>query len=253
MRLPVLMYHAVDPQPSLISIRPEMFAWQMSWLYYQGYQVISLGDLTGILAQGGAIPAATIVLTFDDGLESLYSYAYPVLAEYGFPATIFLVAGYCGGLNNWPSQPAGVPGLRLLDWDQIRKMDQNKIEFGAHTISHPRLDQLSSTEAEKEIRDSKTKIEEQIGHTVTTFAYPYGRYTPQIKELVSRSFQGACSTNIGFVESRSDRFAIQRIDINYYKSPVLFRQLFSVISPPYIAARSLVRKAAGKLMHRQWY
>jgi peptidoglycan/xylan/chitin deacetylase (PgdA/CDA1 family) len=247
------MYHSVDPQPSLISISPELFAWQMGWLRQHGCRVMSFGELTELLAQGQPLPEKSIVLTFDDGLASLYTYAFPILAEHAYPATIFLVASYCGQVNNWPSQPAGVPDQRLLDWDQIREMDQNRIEFGAHTMTHPRLDLLPPVDAEKEILDSKLLIEEKLGHSTRTFAYPYGRYSSLIKETVSRHFSGACSTNMGYVGSAADRYAIERIDINYYKSPLLFRQLFSPASPPYLASRTLLRKAAGKILKRQWY
>jgi peptidoglycan/xylan/chitin deacetylase (PgdA/CDA1 family) len=247
------MYHSVDPQPSLISISPDLFAWQMDWLQQHGCRVMSFGELTGLLSQGKPAPGKSVVLTFDDGLESLYTYAYPILAENSYPATIFLVAGYCGRVNNWPSQPVGLPEQRLLNWDQIREMDQNSIEFGAHTMTHPRLDLLSPLDSEQEILESKLLIEEKLGHSTRTFAYPYGWYNSLIKETVSRQFSGACSTNMGYVGSEADRYAIERIDINYYKSPLLFRQLFSPVSPPYLAARSLIRKVAGKILKRQWY
>lgn len=199
------------------------------------------------------IPERAIVLTFDDGFESLFQHGYPILSNYGFTATIFLVAGFCGKRNNWPSQPAGIPGISLLGWDQIREMDRNGIEFGAHTVNHPALDTLAAEDAKREIFESKDIIENKLGHHIEVFAYPYGRFNPMVKVFVSHAYKGACSTQVGYASQSSDLFVIPRIDVNYYKSPVLFRQLFRYISQPYLMARRLAHDAIGLFSNREWY
>lgn len=199
----------------------------MRWLIEGGFQVLSAGALVGILRNGGSPPVNAVVLTFDDGLECLYWNVYPVLREFGFTATVFLVSGYCGKLNNWPGQPDGIPSLKLLNWEQIGEMDEDGIEFGAHSVSHPRLDRLSQVEVEIELNESKSDIERHLGHVVEVFAYPYGSYDTHVRELVSRIFLGACGTEIGYVNSDSDPFALDRIDMYYFQRPALFRSLFS--------------------------
>jgi len=225
--LPVLMYHAVHNQRSPISITAQDFRQHMRWLNEGGFQVLSTGALVQILRQGISLPPNSLVLTFDDGLECLYWNVYPVLREFGFTATVFLVSGYCGKLNNWPGQPGGVPSLKLLNWEQIREMDENGIEFGVHSVSHPRLDRLSQVEVEIELVKSKSDIEQHLGHEVEVFAYPYGRYDTYVKKLVAQTFLGACGTELGYVNLESDPFTLNRIDVYYFQHSTLFRGLFS--------------------------
>ena len=226
--LPVLMYHAVHNQRSPISVTPQDFRQHMRWLKEGGFQVLSTGALVKILRQGSSLPSNSLVLTFDDGLECLYWNVYPVLREFGFTATVFLVSGYCGRLNNWPGQPDGIPSLKLLNWEQIREMDEDGIEFGAHSVSHPRLDRLSQVEVEIELTESKLEIEQHLGHEVEVFAYPYGSYDTYVQELAAQIFLGACGTELGYVNTESDPFTLNRIDVYYFQRPVLFRSLFSL-------------------------
>lgn len=250
--VPVLMYHAIDENPSIISLRPAVFAWQMHWLYENGYRVISLSRLVQYLRDGDPLPARSVVITFDDGFESIYKFAFPVLARYGFPATVFLVAGYCGRQNNWPDQPASVPYRSLLTWAQIREMDCQEIEFGAHSVSHPRLDQLSAEQVSDEIFGSKAHIEDGLGHAVELFAYPYGRYNAAVKAVVRRAFAGACTTRLDVVKRKSDPLALARIDVNYVAHPSLFRQLMKAWFPLYLGLRRPLRAFASFALRQPW-
>src|ERR671925_319704 len=103
--IPILMYHSVDARTSVITFPPDRFRWQVEWLYSHGYKIISLGELSRYMTSG-QIPERSIVLTFDDGYQTLYTEVFPILQQYGFSATIFLVAGFCGKDKHWPGQPA---------------------------------------------------------------------------------------------------------------------------------------------------
>ena len=225
--IPVLMYHAVHNQRSPISITPQDFRQHMRWLKEQGIQVLSAGSLLEMLGRGKPLPAKAVVLTFDDGYENLFWNVYPVLSEFDFTATVFLVSGFCGKLNHWANQPGGIPSLKLLNWRQIREMDGKCIEFGAHSVSHQHLDRLSEIELDTEILQSKTDIEDNLGGSVNVFAYPYGAYNTQVKAATARSFDGAFGTAMGYVDPDSDPFLLERIDVYYFQQPVLFQRLFS--------------------------
>jgi peptidoglycan/xylan/chitin deacetylase (PgdA/CDA1 family) len=246
------MYHALGENASLVTTPTAVFGRQMRWLYEHNYQVMPLIRLVGCVRNGDHLPPRSVVITFDDGFESVYTHAYPILATYGFPATTFLVAGYCDGQNDWPNQPPAIPHQSLLTWDQIREMDQNGIEFGAHSISHPFLDRLSLDEMEHEILYSKASIEDQLGHAITLFAYPYGRYTASIKAIVGRKYDGACTTQLGMVGSRSDPLELERIEAHYLTHPSLFRGLSRAWFPTYLGFRRLLRTAASAVLRRPW-
>lgn len=251
-RIAVLMYHAIQKQRSPISIAPELFHWQMKWLYEHDIQVVSLEWLVSNL-MGGFLPSNhTVVITFDDGYRDLLTYALPVLQKYKFPATIYLVTGYCGMSNDWPGQPDSIPRLPLLDWDQIKQMEEAGFEFGAHTVNHPFLDKIDKEDAIWEIRFAKRTMMKHLGHPIRSFAYPYGRYNQRVKQLVTDEFAHACSTSLGFIGSQFDPFAIERIDVSYFKNPTVFKRLFSPLAPSYIKARKLMRTIASTVLARPW-
>jgi peptidoglycan/xylan/chitin deacetylase (PgdA/CDA1 family) len=251
-RIAVLMYHAIQEQRSAISISPELFQWQMKWLSEHDIEVVSLEWLVSNLL-GGFRPAKnTVVITFDDGYRDLLTYALPVLRQYKFPATIYLVTGYCGMNNDWPGQPDSIPRLPLLDWDQIQQMENSEIEFGVHTVNHPVLDKIDKEDAIWEIRYAKNTMIEHLGHPIRSFAYPYGRYNKRVKQLVVEEFANACSTNLGFVGTRFDPYAIERIDVSYFLNPAIFQRLFEPLAYPYLKARKLIRTLASNVLSRPW-
>jgi peptidoglycan/xylan/chitin deacetylase (PgdA/CDA1 family) len=252
-RFPVLMYHNIHPDTSIISISPETFSHQIEWLYKQGYKALGLSFLIDHMRNGKEIPDNSIFLTFDDGYAGLHKYVFPKLLRYGFSSTIFLVSGYCGQNNDWPGQLSNIPRMPLLSWDQIQEMDEHGIEFGAHTASHPKLDELKPDEIKEEIRGSKELIEKRLGHKITSFAYPYGRFNGTVKGIVEGEFLGACSTIVGFVNPSSDPYVIERIDINLTKELWMFRGLKSAAFPYYLALRNSLRSISKSIFNRPWW
>src|SRR5262249_37262854 len=147
----ILTYHSLDTSGSVISISPETFQHQIEALHNWGYQGITLSQLVEAWEGKATLPPRPVVLTFDDAFGNFADHAAPVLARHGFRATLFAVAGYCGGHNDWPTQPTGVPRLPLLSWDALRDLAREGFEIGAHTLTHPRLPDLPPPEAEREV------------------------------------------------------------------------------------------------------
>ena len=123
------MYHALGEQATVVSVPQATFAWQMQWLHDNGIQGISVGSLVRRLQERQPLPERCVGITFDDGFESVYRVAFPILRRYGFSATVFLVTDYCEGLNDWPAQPVGIEYMPLLTWAQVKEMDEYGIEF----------------------------------------------------------------------------------------------------------------------------
>jgi len=221
-KLAILMYHAIHPDRSVISITPATFIRQMEWLFENQFQVLSLQKLAELFTSGGQLPHRSVVLTFDDGFQSFADHAAPVLEKYGFSATVFLVAGYCGKMNDWPGQPTDIPRWPLLNWREIRDLEQAGFEFGAHSFTHARLDQLAVEKLTFEIIHAKEKLQDELGHDIESFAYPYGRFSPQAKGLVQKHFKLGCSTHLGLVTSNSNPFELERIEVLYLHPPRVF-------------------------------
>ena len=240
-RIPILMYHSVDTSDSVVSTPPSAFAAQMRFLHDSGVQTLSLSAAVEALRRG-PVPAHAAVITFDDGFESVYKEAFPVLMKYGISATVFLVTGYCGRTNGWPSQPRHITRRPLLTWGQVTEMHHAGVCFGAHTHTHPYLTSLSTRRAEDEILTSKQTIEDHLQQPVQTFAYPYGAYDEKIKRVAAAHFAVACSTRLAFAGPVSDMLALERLDMHYLRRPLTFRRLFSAEVRVYLGLRRAMRE-----------
>ena len=100
----------------------------------------------------------------------------------------------------------------MLSWDQIAELQQRGIECGAHTHTHPELDMLSVQAAYEEIAYSKALVEDRLGVPVTSFAYPFGYYSAQTRQLVQQAgFTAACAVWLEMSSATDDLFALRRL------------------------------------------
>ena len=200
----ILTYHSIDDTGSIISISPEKFRRHMQCLKEGSTQVISLTEVVQCLKEDRPLPPNSVTITFDDGFKNFYDVAHPILKEFGFSATVFLVPGYCGKTNKWKGQPKQIPTVDLMDWNEIAELAEDGIDFGAHTVTHADLSDLPHENAVEEIIDSKSVIESHLGREVSFFAYPYGKLDDKVRSVVQEDFSGACSTEFDFVTSKRD-------------------------------------------------
>lgn len=239
--VPILTYHSLDESGSVISTTPNVFRQQMKFLSENGYKVVSLNSLISSLQENNDSLSKTIALTFDDGFQNFYTEAFPILDEFGFKATVFLVTDFCGKNNVWAGNPSDFPLSKLLSWNEIKELHNQGIEFGSHTLTHPDLTKISSKQTKSEITESKAKIEEILGSEVKTFAYPFGKFNQEIKQIVEKEHQAACSTILGKIQTGSDYFALERVDTYYLSNPQVFNRLSTKSFDGYMAFRHLLR------------
>lgn len=241
LRIPVLTYHSIDNSGSVISVSPSRFRNQMKSLKDVGLKSISLKEIIERVSAGKELPEKSVVITFDDGYKNFYSEGFPILKELGFTATIFLVTGNCGKANEWDGQSKNIPILSLLSWDEIIEMANKNIDFGAHTVSHPNLSDLSIENAAKEIYEAKAMIKERLGQEHMFLAYPYGIYDDNIKNIVKKEFCGACSAEMGFATLKSDIYSLPRIEMYYFSQNNFFKWIETSFFPFYVKVRSIPR------------
>jgi peptidoglycan/xylan/chitin deacetylase (PgdA/CDA1 family) len=239
--LPILTFHTLDDRRSVISFSPELFRRVLSRLQERGYRPLRLSEAAGYLHRGAVFPEKSLVLTFDDGYQTVYDVAFPVLQRYGMPATVFLTVG-----EDKPAFPDGcLPSLQgqpMLTWPQIREMQRWGMDFGAHTLTHPDLTRLPRQRAEAEILSSKSAIEHALGSTVECFAYPYGRYDRNSRDIVRQHYACACSDRLALVTAGSDPHALERVDMYYLRAAVLSSLLGTPLLPWYLRARAVPRR-----------
>jgi len=223
----VLMYHQVndnfEPNPILVSTKA--FRQQMQYLYNHEYRVIGASELVSELNRSASpqalnpkikkrLSSKTVSITFDDGYRDNYLDAYPILKEFAFPATIFLTIGMIEADKANPRYKI-TPFRDMLRWKDIREMAENGIEFGAHTVNHPHLTQISIKEAKREIEESKKVVSEFTGLPISAFSYPSGEHNKNIKKLVKEAgFTCAFTTKPGTNREGEDLLELKRIAIN---------------------------------------
>lgn len=240
-KIPIITYHSIDESGSVISTAPDVFRQQMKRLSEIGYTVVSLSNLVKSLTDRKKLSPKTVALTFDDGFQNFYTTAFPILEQYDFKATVFLVTDYCGKYNDWAGNPAKLPRSELLSWREIRELHGRGIELGAHTRTHPDLTRISAAQAESEAADSKSIIEDKIGGEVKTFAYPYGKFNQSVKRAAEKTFSAACSVKLGKARRESDLFALERIDSYYLSNRRVFDLLSTQTFDGYLRFRQVLR------------
>ena len=233
------MFHTIDDRDSAISFPPQVFQRAIGKLHDFGYQTLNLLETWKGLRQGTEFPKRALIITFDDGYETVYKEAFPVLQRYGMSATVFLTVGdQKTGNGRLPS----LEGRSMLSWSEIREMQRGRIDFGAHTLTHPDLTRLSTQLAKSEICDSKMIIEDMLSAQVDTFAYPFGRYDERCREIVRQNFIVGCSDELGLVRASSDPYALERVDASYLRKDRLFNIMLTRLFPWYIWARGFPRR-----------
>lgn len=201
--VPILMYHRFGSQESSLFVSPQNFARQMKYLKDKNYVVLSLDELVEGIKKNRKFAHKTVVLTIDDGYKDNYIYAYPILKQYDFPATIFIITNFIDNKKDF------------MSWDEIRAMSKHGISFGGHTKNEVYLPSIKKKEILwDETAGCKKLIESKINKPVDYFCYSTGGFTEEIKQVLKKAgYKGACTTNRGFVELNKDVYELKRVKI----------------------------------------
>jgi peptidoglycan/xylan/chitin deacetylase (PgdA/CDA1 family) len=232
-RSAILTYHSLDASGSVISIHPDLFRRQMERLAACGTPVVRLADARTTFG--------VVALTFDDAFRNFATEALPVLKQYRFPATVFVVSGHAGARNNWGDRMSGIPALDLMSWDELRTAAWDGVELGAHSVRHPDFTKLPVEEVEREMIECRAVLEERTGSAVGSLAYPYGSSTREVRVLAARHFRAACGTTLDFVTPASDPFDLPRLDVYYLKRLDRFEAAVTGGGSAYLSLRRSMR------------
>jgi peptidoglycan/xylan/chitin deacetylase (PgdA/CDA1 family) len=169
----VLCYHAVsDSWPHLLAVTPCAFERQLRSIRFRGYRPVTAAE--AVSGRGRVFH-----VTFDDAYKSVMN-AMPTLERLGVCATVFACSSFADD-----GRPLAVPelaaeanarpdALATMDWEQLRDLADRNVEIGSHTLTHAHLTQLSDVELSRELRDSRLRIEAELGRPCRFVAYPYG-------------------------------------------------------------------------------
>ncbi|HPQ72068.1 MAG TPA: polysaccharide deacetylase family protein [bacterium] len=151
-----------------------------------------------------------IVCTFDDGYEGVIQNALPVMDQYGFTATVFVVTKAIGTWNDW--NPRDGFRRRHMSLDSLRTLREHGWEIGAHGMSHTNHLRLSEQEMRLEISGAKDFLQDYFG-AVESYAYPYGAFNSVVVEVVRQYYFCAFALEHGGHHEVTDRYQLRRFTL----------------------------------------
>jgi peptidoglycan/xylan/chitin deacetylase (PgdA/CDA1 family) len=223
--VPILCYHQFTPGSTTrqqLEVSATAFRQQLTYLRDNDYQVLALADFAEILEGRRPVPPRAVVLTIDDGYRSVYDVAWPILQEFGYPATLFVYTDFIGG-------------SKALNWSQVREMAATGLlDIQSHGKSHTSLSRLPDDDSaaayrarlQEEIQASGKVFDKRLGDRPVFLSYPYGNSSSLAVELLTDAdYQLAATVTRGDNTVYADRFLLHRTMIYDHHSLEDFRKL----------------------------
>lgn len=242
----ILMYHSISGQGGATSISASVFAAQMRAIAEAGVPVITLDDFCEAKAGRAALPARSVIITFDDGFQDFADVAWPTMRELGFRPIVYLPTNYIGGREGWHGIAS--PPRKLMDWDSIRRLRAEGVIFGSHTESHPDLDALAPEAVEAELTRSRDRIAAELGAAPRHFAPPYGIAGAAIRARIARLYRTSVGTRLGTAHAAADLHDLPRLEMFYFTDPARWRDHLAGRGGGYLALRRMLRAVRGSAM-----
>ena len=226
--IPIIALHGIEPEPiGRYELSTGQFDALCGTLKSLGYKTVTLADLLAFIEGRKQLPEKPVIITSDDGYQSMYNNAFPILQKYGYRMTIFLVTGLIGNsnedryLNDFDSGRKGIPVRSMLIWPEVVAMSRYGIEFQSHTVNHRSVGELPGDAAYFEMAQSKADIESHTGKPCVFIAWPHGNYTGSVlAALPGIGYRGALRYGGGVEDIRSiNIFELKRIPFYQEISP----------------------------------
>ncbi|MEM7332917.1 MAG: polysaccharide deacetylase family protein [Chloroflexota bacterium] len=211
-KVPILMYHYVSIPPedadvyrTDLSVKPDAFLEQMTYLAENGYNPIDFYDLSRAITNQQELPEKPVILTFDDGYLDNYENAYPILEQFGFKGTFFIVTEFVDfGREEY------------MSWEMITEMAANGHRFEPHSRTHPDLRNRERPFLIWEMLGPQETLAFHLGYTPRYFSYPSGRYDQAAIDILDElDFWGAVTTQSGKWHGFPKRFEWNRLRVRF--------------------------------------
>jgi len=260
-KVPIIIYHHLAPPNLNIPyndeiIPPEKFENQIKLLKDMGFSSVTVSELYELMQNGNMPEEKVFCITFDDGYESNYIYAFPILKKYNMKATINVVVR---NIQEETTPEFNPEVLSHLSWEQMREMiESGLIEFGSHTYNQhiyevtdnkktaPALTNRvylykekrfeSDEEWRKRIFDdlllARAKMQHKLGYDPKVIAYPYGDYNDAVIEVAQDvGYEIGLTTNPGLATEDSPIYELPRAYIRPDDDMAYFYFKIKDISP----------------------
>jgi len=232
--IPILMYHHIveeGKETNKITINSQRFKDDMKFLKKEGYTAISFRELIDWKEGKGDLPQKPVIITFDDGYEDNYKYAYPILKENDMKATIFVIGSRIG-ITNFNNDPR----YSYFSWEQAREMyESGFIEIQPHSYDlhhfkenaehgHGVLPMNKESKEDYYSRFSQDTqrvmklIKDNVGCEIYVYAYPYGKYVSESETVLKElGFKVTLTTKSKYANISKDLYELKRINVPSHK------------------------------------
>jgi peptidoglycan/xylan/chitin deacetylase (PgdA/CDA1 family) len=254
--IPILMYHEVRDKNSMDRfskktqysniVTKDDFDQQISFLKENGFNAMSLDQLISHISGNGrtaTISPKSVLITFDDGYAGNYEFAFPILNQYKFVATFFVVVNKMNEKD-------------MLTWEQAKEMARHGMSIQSHTMSHPLLSQLDEKRTKEELHKSKLTIEDHTRAAVKFISLPNGDHNRYFKSAaIELGYLGGCSSRFGFNDVKTDPYFLKRISIKNNCDLNLFKNIltFDTITIEIMRYQYLMKQLIARIMSKRIY
>jgi peptidoglycan/xylan/chitin deacetylase (PgdA/CDA1 family) len=214
-KFPIIYYHDIVEEKgfSLQQTNLLIFKKQMECLVADGYKTLLFSELDGIFNNKKILNDKYVLITFDDGYVSNYLHAFPIMKELGLKFNIFINTKMIE--DNDP---------KYLSIENVKEMYKSSlVEFGSHTHSHIDAKNVTENELIKEIETCNIRIKEWLGYNTFEFCYPYGFYSRNTNELLSKYYKRIYTSDCKPLEKRNDSLVRGRIGISTDDTDYIFK------------------------------
>ena len=204
----ILLYHHVATDtPASTSIAPEDFRAHLEYLRDNGFNVVGLDVMVAALRSGAELPERAVAITFDDGYQSVYETAFPMLRSFGFTFTLFL-----------STEPIDQQLRGYMNWSQVGELAAAGVAIANHMVDHSHMIERREGESDaawiarqrEELLRAERIIGERTGQSRRFLAYPYGEYDTAIKDMLAELDFTGFAQNSGAIGPASDFLALPR-------------------------------------------
>lgn len=217
-RIVALLYHRLvdaeaferfPPRVRNFCIPEQRFREHLLHLLGAGHSPVGLEQVVAALAGGERLPPKPLLVTFDDGCESVHSRALPILRELGVPAAFFVTTDP----DAWIFHD-GAGAQRRVTQAELVELDAGGVSIGSHAVSHEPLQGMSDAELDRELGESKRDLESLLGKRVDYFGVPLNWYGRSVREAAIRvGYRAVCTSDTGTIHPGSDPFHLRRLNV----------------------------------------
>jgi peptidoglycan/xylan/chitin deacetylase (PgdA/CDA1 family) len=216
------MYHYISVPPedadvyrTDLSVEPEAFRQQMAFLAQNGYDTVDLYDLSLAITGKKELPPKPVIITMDDGYRDNYENAFPILREFGFEATFFVVTEFVDQNREG-----------YMNWAMLEEMAVAGMRVESHSKTHADLRGRDRDFLIYQLLGSQQTLAAHLGYTPRYFSYPSGRYDEAtIDVLKDLDFWGAVVTAGGVCHGFDGRYEWLRVRMRHTTSLSQFAEM----------------------------